>query len=481
MRLPRRSLRWRVLLAMLVVFALGFCNLALYLYGTRDALRRGVLYIQAREIAQGFTTGADPATLPRTLAGGELSYSLYDADGKLLWMSDNLQRPRRLRQPRPEGEQPWLPWSTWSGRIINMPVRLNDGATLMVAKDDRTERDMIGALLAGRLRHTLIMMLPVGLCSALLVFLLVHWALRPVRHATEQVRKVGPRSPDQRLPDDDLPSEIRPLAVAVNAALDRLASAYAAERNFVADAAHELRTPLTVLDLRLQDARRSGQPDWPKLEAEMQQMRRLVSQLLGLARLESAAAGDGTPHSRTRLARVVREAVAALLPLFNAGKRRIEVEAEDNALCRGETHHLREVVDNLLHNALVHGAGTVRVVVRRDATHVGLDISDEGSGVAPAEQEAVFQRFRKGRQGGEGTGLGLAIVRRIVGNAGGEVYFLPDRRSTIRVRLPLATDAKPGHAQDSASSARPEQVLRMTSSANVYGYGASRMHAENSQ
>src|SRR5690606_2575716 len=107
--------------------------------------------------------------------------------------------------------------------------------------------------------------------------------------------------------------EVHPLAEAANSALDRLAAAYAAERRFVSDAAHELRTPLTVLDLRLQDARQTGQPDWPALNMEMRQMRRLVAQLLELARQDGAAVErrDG-PLQRANASRVAREATAAL-------------------------------------------------------------------------------------------------------------------------------------------------------------------------
>ena len=433
--LPRRSLRWRILLAMLLVFAIGFGNLALYLYGTRDALRRGVMHIQANVIAEGFTAASDPATLPRHYAGAELSYSLYDADGQLVWMSDNLERPRRLRRPWLEQQESWLHWSTWSGLVINMPVQLADGATLMVAKNDRQERELIGGLLADRLRHSLVLLVPVSLGSALLMFVLLHWALRPVRRAAEAIQAVGPQAPDRRLPVTDLPSEIRPLAVAVNAALERLAAAYATERRFVADAAHELRTPLTVLDLRLQDGRRSGQPAWPQLETEMQQLRRLVGQLLGLARHDGISPGTGD-EARCRPGRVIRESVAALLPLYEAAGRRIELDIDDAAVCGCDSYKLREVLDNLLHNALMHGAGTVRVQLGAAERRIQLDVSDEGEGVPMELREAMFQRFRKGRQHGDGTGLGLAIVRRIVNNAGGQVFFLPEQRTVIRVTLP---------------------------------------------
>ena len=157
----KRSLRWRLLTALLLVFALGFGNLAIYLYGTRDELRRGVMTIEAQVIADGFRVDSDPASLPRQYAGGELSYSLYSADGRLLWKSENLKHPRRLKQP---GADPgWMRWSAFSGRVVSVPVELPDGAILMVAKQDNLEREVIGNLLAARLRQSLVMMVPIGL------------------------------------------------------------------------------------------------------------------------------------------------------------------------------------------------------------------------------------------------------------------------------------------------------------------------------
>src|SRR5690606_39065925 len=91
-----RSLEHRILMSLLLVLLLGFGSLALYLYDTRDELRRGIMFMQASEIAAGFTAASDVSELPSEYAGETLSYTLYAADGALLWHSDNLQRPRRL-------------------------------------------------------------------------------------------------------------------------------------------------------------------------------------------------------------------------------------------------------------------------------------------------------------------------------------------------------------------------------------------------
>ncbi len=435
-RSVRRSLRGRILVALLLVFVLGFANLAVHLYGTRDELRRAVLAIQARAVSEDVRGAEDVQRLPRNYAGGELGYTLYSADGKVLWFSENLDRPRRLRTVMLERESSWWRWSPFGGEVINVPVRLADGTILMVTRNDAQERSTIDDLLLDRLRQSLVIMLPLGLVSVLLILWLLHWTLRPVRRAAQLAKGIGPRQPARRIPLADLPGEIHPLAEAANSALDRLAAAYAAERRFVADAAHELRTPLTVLDLRLQDARDSQNPDWPALEQEMRQMRRLVTQLLELARQDGASAEQGGAPRVAKVSRMAREAVAALLPLFEAQQRTIEVEIEDGLLCRGNTDELRDALTNLLENALVHGAGDVRLTLWQERDSVILEVGDQGRGVPKEDQEAMFQRFRKGRQSSGGTGLGLAIVRRIVENANGTVAFVDERPSTLRIELP---------------------------------------------
>lgn len=437
----RRSLRLRILVALLLVFALGFGNLAIHLYGTRDELRRTMLELQAHAVTEGIRDESDMSRLPLSYAGEPLGYTLYSAQGELLWFSENLDRPSRLRTAMLEQGSRWWRWSPIGGRVINVPVRLPDGATLMVTRNDAKERGTIDRLLLERLRQSLLIMLPLGLLSVLLILWLLNWTLRPVRRAADLAASIGPGELNRRIPLTNLPVEIRPLADAANRALDRLAEAFAGERRFVADAAHELRTPLTVLDLRMQEARESERPDWPALEREMRQMRRLVGQLLELARQEGMAGTQQRGEQTSRLSRVIRESVASMLPLFEARDRELSVDVEDGLVCRGNHDELREVMLNVLENALLHGAGTVRVRGRKSAGNIVIEVCDQGEGVAQDQREAMFQRFSKGRQGSEGTGLGLAIVRRIVENAGGRVAFVDGQASTLSIVLPLTQPA----------------------------------------
>jgi two-component system sensor histidine kinase QseC len=229
---------------------------------------------------------------------------------------------------------------------------------------------------------------------------------------------------------------LRPLADAVNDALDRLTAAYETERRFTADAAHELRTPLAALSLRLQRSRRTNTPiDWPDVEADIAAMRQLVEGLLDLARKEAGGRNDAILN----FSRIVREAAAGVHPLIEEAGRELVVELPGNVPVRGQAHDLRDLVRNLVQNALVHGRGRIALRLSREAGgRAVLDISDEGPGIPAASREAMFERFRKGSSAASGSGLGLAIARAVATAHGGQITIPAGPGSLVRVALPGA-------------------------------------------
>lgn len=428
------SLERRTLICLTLAFAAGAGALALSLYDTRDHLRRTTVAIQAREIAEGFTMQSDPASLPRTYAGGELSYTLYSPSGEVLWFSDDLKRPRRLRPHPDQVPQRPFSWPLHSGEVVNVPTRLSDGATLMVAKRDLLERQAIGVLLQAKLLQSLAMLIPIGLLALGLIYWMMRWTLRPVQEAARFAQGISPQHV-QPIPTTGLPREIRPLADAVNMAVDNLAQALANEKRLVADAAHELRTPLTVLDLRLQKARAEAAPDWPSIDADLSTLRQITGQLLLLARQDQhTGIGEGTSTAAsTHLSRTVREAAAALLPLFEAQGRELRVHIADAVHCQGEASLLRTAIGNVLENALHHGRGPVSLVLAASTEAIRLTVEDQGAGVPGALQDSMFMRFQKGSQGSRGAGLGLAITRQILRNAGGDARFVPSSGCAVEL------------------------------------------------
>jgi two-component system sensor histidine kinase TctE len=215
------------------------------------------------------------------------------------------------------------------------------------------------------------------------------------------------------------PREVAPLIEAINLHAERQREMTEAQRRFIADASHQLKTPLTVL--KTQAALALAQADAQAMRGIVRQMHnstdvtaRVIQQLLALAKSEP---GLELPAERADLVEIARAATFELLP--QALKKSVELgfDADGAAPVEGQPLLLRELVANLVDNAVryARGGGNVAVSVRRtDDASVQLVVEDDGPGIAPAEREKVFERFyRAGGASSEGSGLGLAIVRQI--------------------------------------------------------------------
>jgi two-component system sensor histidine kinase QseC len=439
------------MVALLLVFSLGFGVSAIFsygeAYGTLKELSKRTLEGQARELVAGLRFRPDGGVevgLPVEWENAyqrldkSFAYSVFDANGRTVALSSNLATP--LPQVAP-GELNRLQ-VLGPKRLTLLAVSAPEGHTVVVARGHPDQEALAESLIEENFEH-LFVIVPFILISLPLLWLISRWSLRPLARASLEAQSIGPADLSTRLSVDGLPDEIRPLVDAVNGALDRLAHAYEAERRLTADAAHQLRTPITVLDLRLQRARFQGRIDWPTIEREMAQLRHLIDRLMDLARGDKAARAVEAGPQTINLARVVRESVATILPLAEKENRAVIVEAPDVVSCRGHADDLRDMVHNLLDNALVHGNGTVHVAVRHERSERGQDIvvevTDEGMGVPEALKEAVFERFRTGPRS-QGAGLGLAIAHQVARSHGGDVGFLSDPGCRVRVVLPAVQD-----------------------------------------
>jgi len=225
-------------------------------------------------------------------------------------------------------------------------------------------------------------------------------------------------------------SEVQVLADAFNHMLDRLAEAFAGQREFIADASHELRTPLTVIRGQLDVL--AAQPNPPRdeiervqrlVQAEIARISRLVEDLLFLARAEE------TNFLRPEDIELRPFVVDLWDGVSLTAERHYELGPVPNGTLHADPDRLAQALRNLARNAIEHtapGTGLVRLeVTRAGADRVHFTVLDDGPGIPAAERERVFERFHRtdpsrARSAG-GTGLGLAIVRAIVEAHGGEV------------------------------------------------------------
>jgi two-component system OmpR family sensor kinase len=254
-----------------------------------------------------------------------------------------------------------------------------------------------------------------------------------------------------RVETTDPRTEVGRLGIALNRMLDRLEAAFAAReasqerlRRFIADASHELRTPLASIrgyaELHRMGATRSAEEverSMGRIEDEAARMGLLVDDLLTLARLDEVREAEHVPLDLAALARDAVDDARATAP-----KRAIDLRAEP-ARISGDAHQLRQVLANLLRNALVHTPeGTPIEVSVTAGDVVRLEVRDHGPGLPTDDAGELFERFWRaegGRERGKGgAGLGLAIVAGIVDAHGGRVSAAnaPDGGAVFTVRLP---------------------------------------------
>lgn len=459
MRPATFSLRGRLTIAMLLIFILGLGASALFtyveVYGTIKTIRKRSLQGQAREFleeglslaADGSMTVAPPPEWVEAYRRRDLkfTYTLYDASGRAVAKSPNLDAPLPLIAVGPVE-------TIGPDDKVALATATSRGYILIVARAHATLEALAESLFAEHAEHVFVLLVFV-LAALPLIWLICGWSLRRIARASAEAAVIGPGSPRARLSTEGLPQEIRPLVDATNDALKRMARAIEAERQLTADAAHQLRTPLTVLDLRLQQARiHGGNIDWEAITGDMAQLRRLVGQLMDLARMDNSARAAGAPASdmaEVNLSRLAREAAAAALPMAEAMGRDLSVEAAPEAtLVKGRADQLRDAIGALIENALTHGEGSVRVFVGPahekgaagdTARLVRIVVRDEGQGVPFDLRGTAFDRFRKGNPASPGAGLGLAIVRQIVRLHDGTVGFDPEDEGWVRVEIPTTS------------------------------------------
>lgn len=280
----------------------------------------------------------------------------------------------------------------------------------------------------------------IGLAATLAVVLLiatffVRGIVGPLARLGEAVSATGDGAARSVVPAG--PREVRRLAERHNTMLGQLAGAEAERREMLAGLTHDLRAPLARLRVRLalldDAAERAG------LERDAEDMERIVAQCLSFLRSEERA-GTAPPLA---VAEVLSDEVARRSELGQPVGLSVDPAAAAGtaAIARG---NLQRLLDNLIDNALRHGAPPVEVALTlADAATLRLCVRDHGPGIAPADRARALEAFAQiepARATGGSCGLGLAIVRRIAASAGGRVALdeAPGGGLAVVVELPCA-------------------------------------------
>jgi heavy metal sensor kinase len=379
------------------------------------------------------------------------------ADGHVVYLSGT---------PKDGGFDPaHVPAASGSGDFAHK-VRTGTGAALLVAGRNVTATDgsryRVEVGTSARpaeetLRHVLVLLaigLPIAVGAAVAGgFVLVHRALKPVERIAAKAEAITQHNLSERLPVVDSGDEIERLSVSLNHMISRLEDAIDGSKQFVADASHELRTPLTVMRGELESLAQNVALTGDTRETlgsvleEVERLADIVESLFALSRLDAGEAhAEWLRFDLGELAATTAEQMSLLAIDKNVS---IDCESASGVRVEGDPARLKQVIVNLLDNAIKYtpGGGRVRLSVRGENGFAILDVVDDGIGIPADALPHVFKRFyrvdrsRSREQGG--AGLGLAIVRSICSAHGAEVEVVsaPGRGSTFRVRQPLAGDA----------------------------------------
>ncbi|VZH86051.1 sensor histidine kinase [Corynebacterium rouxii] len=323
------------------------------------------------------------------------------------------------------------------------------GVAIVVAKDITQEANVLKRLALGQV----IIVLAVLLLMALLAYVLIQRALRPLREVEMTAKAIAAGDLDRRVPNTTADTEVGALSNALNSMISQLQGSIvelrdkeAQMRRFVGDASHELRTPLTSVkgyaELYRSGATTDADLVIEKIEDEAKRMSLLVEDLLALTRAEGAR-HDSKHVDLLDLALNVLSSLRGAYP-----DREIDVRSEcaDVPVVEGDAARLHQVLTNLVANALKHGGDSARVTIKlADAgSNFAVKVIDDGVGLSEEDASHIFERFyradsSRARSTG-GSGLGLAIVKSLVESHGGEVSVESEQGhgTTFIVELPKA-------------------------------------------
>lgn len=281
------------------------------------------------------------------------------------------------------------------------------------------------------------------LLASVLGYALARAGLAPVERMRSKAELISLSGSPEVLPLPIAHDEVRRLGETLNDMLQRLREAFDRERRFVADASHEIRTPLATIRLELEGSLRDdslgphSRAGLAAAHAECLRLSRLADDLLVLARLD-----DG----RLPLRPVEVDVRATIMSVahvhtvaLSEGGRRLKLHVAPGLVVVADPDRFRQLVTNLVDNALRHGAGTVLLTAASKESGVELTVADEGPGFSPEFPRQAFNRFSRAEdsRSGDGAGLGLSLVSTIATAHGGRAWIRPGAPTAVCVWLPL--------------------------------------------
>jgi len=400
-----------------------------------------------QQVPQGDFTGLESALNRKARGHREHDWfvRLITDDARVVWQSEGAP-DASIVAPL---EVATTPHTIGSFRIAQRRVA-GEGATIHVQVG--ASLDSLHSDLARIDRFVLLGVGAVLVCAPLLGYWLASRAARTVGEIIGVAAQLRPDRIDERLPVRGSGDELDQLARTINGLLDRIAAYLAEKRDFLANAAHELRTPLAAIRSSVEVALNEDRTrdEYQDLLVEIidqgEALETLVNQLLLIS--ESEAEQLKRDHATVAFDEIVRRSSEMFAGVAEARGLQMDVHIESSVSVSGSAHLLRQLVNNLIDNAIKYtpAGGRVDVSLTIDAArrHAVLRVADSGIGIDPEEVPKVFDRFyrtdrSRSRADSGGTGLGLSICQAVVAAHGGRIECAsrPDRGTVFTTTLSL--------------------------------------------
>ena len=285
----------------------------------------------------------------------------------------------------------------------------------------------------------------ITLTVSFLMYLIVGYALYPLRELTLQIEDIQAKNLKKPILSKSNSTEIERLTLAFNRLLLRLEETFATQRQFSANAAHELRTPLAVMSTKFEVFEKNKNPDEADYKeaigmarSQTDRLSHVIDILLEMTELQSAPKSDSIS-----LSEITEEVICDLVAV--AEKKNISLVQDDGeARLTGSDTLVYRAIYNLIENAIKYNKedGKVSVAITEDESFAKVIITDTGSGIAKEDWDKIFEPFfrvdkSRSRSMG-GAGLGLALVKEIAVRHGGDVKVIESSNKGSSIELSLS-------------------------------------------
>jgi two-component system sensor histidine kinase QseC len=282
------------------------------------------------------------------------------------------------------------------------------------------------------------------LAGALLM--VIYTGFRPIRELKQTIESQDPAAL-KPLPTDQLPTELMPMVSALNKLFVKTSDLVAREKRLTADAAHELRTPLATIQVNAQSLQALAPPHSEQITilndllAGCERAKRAIDQMLALARLDHDLQSDHA--QRLDLAELIRQEIAALLPLAHQKSIQVQLEMPETLSIKTREALIRATLSNLLSNAIKFTPPSGQVMIRLESggSMALIQIEDSGPGLTADQTLRLGERFFRVDPNKPGTGLGWSIIRQCTELLGGQIRVSPQASLgglLVELKIPLA-------------------------------------------